>query len=119
MSDESLFLRRREHRVLLGCVIQETFSPRFRKRFSPDEKGVGGPAGSEEAAKRRTEAIRTVGPTLIKGTMPIYEYECSGCGHRFEYLVLPSSPTPECPECQHKDLKRLISLCAVSSESSR
>ena len=28
--------------------------------------GVGGPTGSKEAAKRRTEAIRTVGPTLIK-----------------------------------------------------
>ena len=51
--------------------------------------------------------------------MPIYEYECSGCGHRFEFLVLPSSPTPECPECQEKDLKRLISLCAVSSETTR
>ena len=51
--------------------------------------------------------------------MPIYEYECSGCGHRFEYLVLPSSPTPECPSCQQKDLKRLISLCAVSSETTR
>jgi len=51
--------------------------------------------------------------------MPIYEYECCGCGHHFEYLVLPSSPTPQCPECQQKDLKRLISLCAVSSETSR
>jgi len=51
--------------------------------------------------------------------MPIYEYECCGCGHHFEYLVLPSAPTPQCPECQQKDLKRLISLCAVSSETSR
>jgi len=29
---------------------------------------VGGPAGSKEAAKRCTEAIRTVGPTLKEGT---------------------------------------------------
>ena len=49
--------------------------------------------------------------------MPIYEYECRQCGHRFEYLVLPSSPTAECPSCQKKDLKQLISLCAVSSET--
>ena len=28
---------------------------------------VGGPAGTEEAAKRCTEAIRTVGPTLTNG----------------------------------------------------
>jgi putative FmdB family regulatory protein len=51
--------------------------------------------------------------------MPIYEYECRGCGHQFECLVLPSSPVPECPSCQKKDLKQLISLCAVSSENTR
>jgi putative FmdB family regulatory protein len=51
--------------------------------------------------------------------MPIYEYECRGCGHRFEYLVLTSSPTAQCPSCRKKDLKQLISLCAVSSETSR
>jgi len=51
--------------------------------------------------------------------MPIYEYQCSGCGHQFEYLVLPASPAPECPECQNQDLQRLISMCAVSSESTR
>src|SRR5215510_5972636 len=32
-------------------------------------KGVGGPAGSKEAAKRCTEIIRTVGPTLNKGEL--------------------------------------------------
>jgi putative FmdB family regulatory protein len=51
--------------------------------------------------------------------MPIYEYECLGCGHEFEYLVLPTSPAAECPACRHQDLRRLISLCAVSSENTR
>jgi len=51
--------------------------------------------------------------------MPIFEYECQGCGHRFEYLVLSSSPAAECPSCREKDLKQMISLCAVSSETSR
>jgi putative FmdB family regulatory protein len=51
--------------------------------------------------------------------MPIYEYQCKGCGHQFEFLVLPSSPAPECPACQHQDLQKMISLCAVSSESTR
>ena len=51
--------------------------------------------------------------------MPIYEYECRGCGHQFEYLVLPSSPSPTCPECRQEDLKKMISLCAVSSEGTR
>jgi len=51
--------------------------------------------------------------------MPIYEYECRGCGHQFEYLVLPSSSAPECPSCHDRDLQKMISLCAVSSENTR
>jgi len=49
--------------------------------------------------------------------MPIYEYECRHCGHRFEYLVRSSSPAAECPACSKKDLTQMISLCAMSSES--
>ena len=33
----------------------------------PQIKGVGGPAGSKEAAQRCTELNWTVGPTLKKG----------------------------------------------------
>jgi len=51
--------------------------------------------------------------------MPIYEYECHHCGHRFEYLVRSSSPAAECPSCRQKDLKQLISLSAMSSEGTR
>jgi putative FmdB family regulatory protein len=51
--------------------------------------------------------------------MPIYEYECRKCGHRFEYLVLKNTPAAKCPSCQKKDLKQLISMFGTSSESSR
>jgi putative FmdB family regulatory protein len=51
--------------------------------------------------------------------MPIYEYVCRDCGHRFEYLTLPASPRAECPACRNHDLEQLISLSAVSSEASR
>ena len=52
--------------------------------------------------------------------MPIYEYECRGCGHHFEFLLLPSSPTaPVCPACNGTDLERAISMFAVSSEGTR
>jgi putative FmdB family regulatory protein len=51
--------------------------------------------------------------------MPVFEYECRGCGRRFEYLVLHSSPAAECPTCGRRDLEQLISLCAVSSETTR
>ena len=51
--------------------------------------------------------------------MPIFEYECRECGNHFEYLVLSSTPAAECPSCGKKDLEQMISLCAVSSETSR
>ena len=51
--------------------------------------------------------------------MPIYEYECRRCGHRFEYLLLSSTPAARCPSCNKKDLEQLISLSAVSSETTR
>lgn len=51
--------------------------------------------------------------------MPIYEYECRGCGHQFEQLVLPSLPAPACPKCESRELAQLLSLCAVSSETTR
>jgi putative FmdB family regulatory protein len=51
--------------------------------------------------------------------MPIYEYECRQCGHRFEYLVLSTSPSAACPACQKTDLTQLVSLCAVSSDGTQ
>jgi putative FmdB family regulatory protein len=42
--------------------------------------------------------------------MPIYEYECKDCSHCFEVLLLFSSdPPPQCPECQCKDVVKLLS----------
>lgn len=33
--------------------------------------------------------------------MPIYEYKCSDCGHRFERLARNSEDHPDaCPECR-------------------
>jgi putative FmdB family regulatory protein len=50
--------------------------------------------------------------------MPIYEYDCRGCGHRFEKFVR-HDVVPECPECRSTDLERLHSLFGVSSEGTR
>jgi putative FmdB family regulatory protein len=50
--------------------------------------------------------------------MPIYEYQCRSCGHPFELLVLKDT-LAECPECQSKDLEKLLSGFAVSSEGIR
>ena len=56
--------------------------------------------------------------------MPIYEFECSGCGHRFEELVLPwikndEPKAAECPACKGQDVHRVLSSFAVSSEAVR
>jgi putative FmdB family regulatory protein len=54
--------------------------------------------------------------------VPLYEYDCRGCGHRFELLVRHSTepaPAPACPLCESEDVERLLSIFAVSSESIR
>ena len=50
--------------------------------------------------------------------MPIYDYQCRGCGEEFELLVLKNT-VAACPACQSQDLEQLISGFSVSSESSR
>ena len=50
--------------------------------------------------------------------MPIYDFKCRACGHRFEELVKVGQ-TPSCPSCGRDDLERLVSLPAVSTEGSR
>ena len=46
--------------------------------------------------------------------MPIFEYQCRGCGHEFELLVLRDT-VPACPSCKAQDLERLLSGFAVNS----
>ncbi len=40
--------------------------------------------------------------------MPIYEFECSKCGARFEELV-PAGQTAPCPECRSSEVERRYS----------
>jgi len=48
--------------------------------------------------------------------MPIHEYVCRACGHRFEHLLLPTAKTePVCPECESRDLEKLLSGFALST----
>ena len=42
--------------------------------------------------------------------MPIYEYECSACGHEHEALQkLSDAPLLQCPACSELELKKKIS----------
>ena len=48
--------------------------------------------------------------------MPLFEYECRGCGHRFEYLTRESQ-TPSCPSCKGAELQKLMSVFAAQSST--
>lgn len=48
--------------------------------------------------------------------MPIYEYQCKGCGHEFECLVF-GKETPVCPACESKKVGKLMSCCGFVSKS--
>ncbi len=42
--------------------------------------------------------------------MPIYEFECSSCGHRFDHLQKLSDADPlDCPACGAPQLRRRVS----------
>jgi putative FmdB family regulatory protein len=47
--------------------------------------------------------------------MPIYEYECGQCHHRFETLVLHRQEQVHCPACDGTALNKLMSAHAVGS----
>lgn len=50
--------------------------------------------------------------------MPLYEYRCGSCNHRFEALVT-SSAKPACVRCGAKRLEKLISSFAVAGGGGR
>jgi putative FmdB family regulatory protein len=42
--------------------------------------------------------------------MPIYEYQCGACGHRFEeWQKMSDKPVRTCPKCKAKKVEKLIS----------
>ena len=45
--------------------------------------------------------------------MPLFEYACRACGHRFEFLTR-ADKTPACPACTSADLEKQLSVFAVS-----
>ena len=50
--------------------------------------------------------------------MPVYEFECKGCGHKFtlqESIDDHDHHREHCPKCQGKDIKQLISAAAVKT----
>jgi putative FmdB family regulatory protein len=51
--------------------------------------------------------------------MPIYDFKCRECGHRFEELVRLNDTT-DCPKCGAKNAERQFSIsAAVSTDRTR
>lgn len=52
--------------------------------------------------------------------MPLYEYECKNCGHKFEKLVSISKAdeSQKCPECGKEDSQKQFSTFATFSVGS-
>jgi putative FmdB family regulatory protein len=50
--------------------------------------------------------------------MPLFEYECMGCGHVFEVMVMRqgSGSKPTCPECKGLNVERVWSPFSGRSE---
>jgi len=47
--------------------------------------------------------------------MPIFEYVCKGCNHRFEALVYGDDEA-QCPKCHSDSLTPQLSVFAVSTK---
>jgi putative FmdB family regulatory protein len=47
--------------------------------------------------------------------MPIYEYTCNQCGHRFEewQASMNADAKVQCTKCQSRDVERLVSVFAA------
>ena len=52
---------------------------------------------------------------LTEIAMPIFEYVCRECDHRFESIVMGTAK-PHCPKCESKKLEQQLSRFAVGGE---
>jgi putative FmdB family regulatory protein len=48
--------------------------------------------------------------------MPIFEYRCEECGHKFE-AILFGAQKPECPKCHTPKLEKQLSTFAVNKSA--
>jgi putative FmdB family regulatory protein len=51
--------------------------------------------------------------------MPIYEYQCEGCHHRFDVIQkMSDSPIKTCPQCTTDKVVRLVSAAGFQLKGS-
>jgi putative FmdB family regulatory protein len=60
-----------------------------------------------------------VGSRSTMGPMPVYEFECEGCGSRFEELAPSDTRSLPCPECGSERTRRLMSPVSPAGRQPR
>jgi putative FmdB family regulatory protein len=51
--------------------------------------------------------------------MPIFDFECSDCGNKFDLLIANKDKNKvQCPTCESRNVKQLLSVFATTSSSS-
>lgn len=97
-----------------NCSNREVYqSPRKIDRITP--RNLESKYSQQESARRTSLSRRG----QSEGTMPLYEYHCSACGHRFERIVkFSDAPVTTCPKCGKEALDQLISAPAVQFKGS-
>lgn len=48
--------------------------------------------------------------------MPIFEYQCRSCGHRFETIVFGDDEPVACESCGAKKIEKLMSACGFHTK---
>lgn len=45
--------------------------------------------------------------------MPIYEYQCTECGHKMDkFQKMDSPPITTCPQCNNESMKKMVTAAA-------
>jgi putative FmdB family regulatory protein len=56
---------------------------------------------------------------FLSANMPLYEYQCDSCGHRFEKIRQFSDPPLDvCPQCGKSPVTKLLSSPAIQFKGS-
>jgi putative FmdB family regulatory protein len=53
--------------------------------------------------------VDALAASAVGVVMPIYEYACADCGHRFEKLVRINADAPLCEQCGGAEVRKLVS----------
>jgi putative FmdB family regulatory protein len=95
--------------VLGGIYIVLKWHSQGAAQFSRGFQGC--PAGMPVKIELRYNPAPFVGTGLeVNSDMPIYEYQCTDCGHRLEALQkISDAPLKDCPGCSGQALARLVS----------